>query len=381
MYENEAFNASESESETEADALSVAIRKRVTMVELYWSAQKSCNKVRVEWRKRFGTRAELPDNRVIKRAVDKFHGTGSVLNQSKGQSGRSVSATTLSEQIRVDSFVENNPGTSIRRASQILELSRTTFHRICGKLKLKPYKIQTFQELTQFDIDRRDAFSWRILEKIRLGDLDPKKTWFTDEAHFWLSGYVNKQNYRFWGKSKPEVFRTKRTQRIRVTAWIAISAIGVIGPFYFEDNVNGQSYKTMLEEQFLPIAHGLGAVEDFWFMQDGAMPHRTGEVMELLDEHFHGRVIGLGYPSRFGGGLEWPPYSPDLNPCDFFLWGYLKDNVYKDDPLTEEHLIEKIGEQTRGITQETLAAVIKNFEKRLRKVQEKGGEHIEQFLH
>jgi hypothetical protein len=24
----------------------------------------------------------------------------------------------------------------------------------------------------------------------------------------------------------------------------------------------------------------------------------------------------------------WPPRSPDLTPCDFFLWGYIKDVVY-----------------------------------------------------
>ena len=27
--------------------------------------------------------------------------------------------------------------------------------------------------------------------------------------------------------------------------------------------------------------------------------------------------------------LLWPPRSPDLTSCDFFLWGYVKDNAYK----------------------------------------------------
>ncbi|GBN23572.1 hypothetical protein AVEN_144157-1 [Araneus ventricosus] len=26
--------------------------------------------------------------------------------------------------------------------------------------------------------------------------------------------------------------------------------------------------------------------------------------------------------------LPWPPRSPDLTPCDFFLWGYVKDKIY-----------------------------------------------------
>ena len=26
--------------------------------------------------------------------------------------------------------------------------------------------------------------------------------------------------------------------------------------------------------------------------------------------------------------LAWPPRSPDAIPCEFFLWGYVKDQVY-----------------------------------------------------
>jgi hypothetical protein len=26
--------------------------------------------------------------------------------------------------------------------------------------------------------------------------------------------------------------------------------------------------------------------------------------------------------------LAWPPRSPDATSCDFFLWGYVKDQVY-----------------------------------------------------
>ena len=26
--------------------------------------------------------------------------------------------------------------------------------------------------------------------------------------------------------------------------------------------------------------------------------------------------------------LAWSPRSPDATPCDFFLWGYVKDQVY-----------------------------------------------------
>jgi len=34
----------------------------------------------------------------------------------------------------------------------------------------------------------------------------------------------------------------------------------------------------------------------------------------------------------------WAPHSPDLNPLDFFLWGYAKDNVFKDCPSSLQEL-------------------------------------------
>ena len=57
-------------------------------------------------------------------------------------------------------------------------------------------------------------------------------------------------------------------------------------------------------------------------MQDGAPAHRTRVVKELLHDHFEDRVIALGWDP------EWSPRSPDLTPCDFHLWGTLKDKVY-----------------------------------------------------
>jgi len=51
---------------------------------------------------------------------------------------------------------------------------------------------------------------------------------------------------------------------------------------------------------------------------NGAPPHFHRHVREFLNQHLPQRWIGL---------LAWPPRSPDATPCDFFLWGYVKDQV------------------------------------------------------
>ena len=52
-----------------------------------------------------------------------------------------------------------------------------------------------------------------------------------------------------------------------------------------------------------------------WWAQDGAPPYTLVMVRNLLVEMFQDRVIALHHDS------EWPARSPDLTPCDFFLWG------------------------------------------------------------
>ena len=56
----------------------------------------------------------------------------------------------------------------------------------------------------------------------------------------------------------------------------------------------------------------------------------------LNDVFGNNRVIGLGHD------VEWPPRSPDITPCDFFLWGYIKDKVFSTPPRDIDDLRQKI---------------------------------------
>jgi hypothetical protein len=56
-----------------------------------------------------------------------------------------------------------------------------------------------------------------------------------------------------------------------------------------------------------------------YFMQDGATAHTATYSINVLNEVFDNRLISHRL---------WPARSPDLNPCDFYLWRNLKDKVY-----------------------------------------------------
>lgn len=188
-------------------------------------------------------------------------------------------------------------------------------------------------------------------------------------------------NHRFWANSNPHIFQTTKMKPQRLSVWCAISSKGIFGPFFFEENLNHEVYRRILGDEFIPFAQGMDAINGWWFMQDGATAHRTRDVFELVDEHFHGRVIGLDYESRYGCGIEWPPYSPDLNPCDFWLWGYLKDKVFKTNPETLDELKRTIISVVNAIDPETFGRVIRGFESRLNALVDCNGAHFEPYIH
>ncbi|GFV27261.1 uncharacterized protein TNCV_3459551 [Trichonephila clavipes] len=50
----------------------------------------------------------------------------------------------------------------------------------------------------------------------------------TDEAHFWLNGYVNKQNCRIWSEANPKVFVETPLHPEKLTVWCALWAGGIL---------------------------------------------------------------------------------------------------------------------------------------------------------
>ena len=76
----------------------------------------------------------------------------------------------------------------------------------------------------------------------------------------------------------------------------------------------------------------------------------------------------------------WPPNSPNLNPSDYFLWGYLKDRVYENNPQTTEVLKDNIRIEIRQIPQEMLNRFVDNFNVRVAAVIQQWGAWIEHTI-
>ncbi|GFS95816.1 hypothetical protein TNCV_2258981 [Trichonephila clavipes] len=74
---------------------------------------------------------------------------------------------------------------------------------------------------------RRRFVEWAQNEIAVVPDF-PKRILFSDEAHFWLNGYVNKQNCRIWSEANPQVYVETLLHPEKLTVWCALWAGGTL---------------------------------------------------------------------------------------------------------------------------------------------------------
>ena len=145
---------------------------------------------------------------------------------------------------------------------------------------------------------------------------------FFDEATLHTSGKVNKNTIQIWGSENPcEVVENERDST-KINVWCGLMHNQIIGPFIFaESTITANIYLDMLKH------YVVSQLEEFqpWvmFQQDGAPPHWGLIVRNFFNETFPNRWIGRNGPT------PWPPRSPDITRLDFFLWGYIKDRIYR----------------------------------------------------
>jgi len=175
-------------------------------------------------------------------------------------------------------------------------------------------------------------------------------TWFSDEAWFHLSGYVNSQNSRIWASENPNAIHEEPLHSEKIGVWCGMSQRRIIGPIFFEETIKTaacmeifSTFVNQLNDEELSIGY---------FQQDGATSHTSHANMAEIQSFFGDHVISKGL---------WPPRSPDLTPPDYFLWGYLKGTVYRNIPRTIDALKANITKEIQAVTAYVLARTFQNL--------------------
>jgi hypothetical protein len=121
-------------------------------------------------------------------------------------------------------------------------------------------------------------------------------------------------------------------------------------------------------------------LETQWFMQDGARLHTANVVLDFLHDTSYSFVISNRFLDIFACGLDWPPNSPDLNPCDYFLWGFLKEKIFPK-KTANKYGIGNTNHSGLQRDEDICRRVINIITVRVEEVARRNGGHIEHFIY
>ena len=171
---------------------------------------------------------------------------------------------------------------------------------------------------------------------------------FSDEKSWYVDSVKNNQNDRYLAYCVDEVPEKHRTTRPTNTMMLGVCGSDgqVMAPLWLDKGVKVDSaiYIENLKKvkEWIETTYG---DRPYVFMQDGATSHTSEETIAWMEANF----LAFWPPDM------WPPYSPDCNPLDYNIWGYveskacalphssvsaLQESVNKawSELLTEEHV-------------------------------------------
>ncbi|GFX00964.1 uncharacterized protein TNCV_4579301 [Trichonephila clavipes] len=99
-------------------------------------------------------------------------------------------------------------------------IEHTELNNMVSRVVLRKYGLfMNFGKIDDIDKEheneiRKEASFWKMVLQ-------------SDEAHFWLNGYVNKQNCRIWSEANPKVYVETPLHPEKLTVWCALWAGGI----------------------------------------------------------------------------------------------------------------------------------------------------------
>ncbi|XP_071576602.1 uncharacterized protein, partial [Temnothorax nylanderi] len=200
---------------------------------------------------------------------------------------------------------------------------------------------------------------------------------FTDESYFTRDGIFNSHNTHLWANENPNGYHIKSYQhRFSINLWAGILNTSIIGPFELPARLTGHIYTNFLQTDLLDLIEKLPLDQrrQMFFQHDGAPAHASLRARRVLDASYPDRWIGRGGP------VNWPARSPDLTPLDFFLWGTVKQYVYRERIDSREELEGRMIEAFATVTPEMMRNAQQSLIRRARLCIQCGGGHFEHLL-
>ena len=194
---------------------------------------------------------------------------------------------------------------------------------------------------------------------------------FSDEKIFTVDRVINRRNDRWISDDASKVVPAMRSKKpTSVMLLSVISSDGDIMPPHFfnvREKVNADVYVGVLQSKVIPWMKAKANGRPFIFQQDSAPSHTAKKTLKALEEA----------DVDFWSPKIWPSNSPDLNPCDYYLWSRVESEACKTPHGSINSLKKSIKVAMNKIDTVEVIDAVAAFRRRLEAVIAAEGGHIE----
>jgi len=251
--------------------------------------------------------------------------------------------TTDETDAAIEEFADEKKRTvpkDIRKELQ-LDCSARTIRRRLDEVGLYGRVGRTEYVFDERDLQRRLSFAegyanWSVT--------DWNRVIFSDETHIEVYGRSRVWVQRPVGAAFDPDYMVERVPHSeRVSLWGCFCARGVGQAEIFVGEFNAPKYVDILQHNLIQTALDFYPREHWWFQQDNAPQHTS----HLAQRWFHNHGVDL---------LDFPPYSPDLNPIEN-LWSILKARIENRLARTTDEIERVLKEEWEALDKELLVSL------------------------
>jgi transposase len=189
---------------------------------------------------------------------------------------------------------------------------------------------------------------------------------FADETQFLGAGHHGKSIVRRpdGTADSPEYCLDKLPHPVQVAAFASFSAAGPGFLGWFNGSLTGEFYGTLLQNYLMPsVRKHFVRGEDWWLLHDNASTHKSPPARLVM----HRNAIRA---------LDFPPYSPDLNPIEN-LWADVKKRIEKRPAANKSELEAIVREEWEETSEELCDKLARSMPKRIASVIERHGAYTD----
>ena len=314
-------------------------------------------------------KAELGDKAIGYSTVTKYLREQKFSEESSSSNNETIPYWDYKKDEKIQEALHENPFLSVRGISAQTGIASSSVHWILtSRMKYKNKKLQKVPHTLTCDMKRKRVEGSKLLLKyLAMMKKNNFRYFSTGDESFFKYDLKRKTIWLPEDENPPETSTDKyESTKIMVSIFWSPRGIQLLKYLPEGQSFDGQYFIEEILQEITQDQYAQDAKRNkklFYLHFDNAPSHRKTGVSEFCKKN---KLFILPHP----------PYSPDLAPSDFFLFGYIKEKCEGVEFTSPDELIEFIENIFSQISSDVFERVFLNWEERLKRYIQVNGDYF-----